>query len=104
MGRGLASLNDYLQEEFGFGIDSLTQGEAGHLRAAPSLDAIRDRIAEARRQASISRNAGTAPEVDSDSPLFSRDQGFTPPEETNMGQKFCDHDLSKEIGPAKGVL
>jgi hypothetical protein len=36
------------KEQFGFGIESLTQGEAGHLAKAPSLDAIRDRIAEAR--------------------------------------------------------
>lgn len=48
------ALDDYLQTEFGFGIDSLTQGEAGHLRAAPSLDSIRDRIAEARRAAGVS--------------------------------------------------
>ncbi|MDF0750270.1 hypothetical protein NLU14_08510 [Marinobacter sp. 71-i] len=41
-------LNDYLQEEFGYGIDSLTQGEAGHFRKAVSLDAIRDRIAAAK--------------------------------------------------------
>jgi hypothetical protein len=38
----------WCKEQFGFGIDSLTQGEAGHLAKAPSLDAIRDRIAEAR--------------------------------------------------------
>ena len=29
-------------------IDHLTQGEAGHLEAAPSVDAIRTRIFEAR--------------------------------------------------------
>lgn len=33
---------------FGYGIDHLTQGEAGHLKAAPSVDAIRTRIFEAR--------------------------------------------------------
>ncbi|MES2488537.1 MAG: PLxRFG domain-containing protein [Pseudomonadota bacterium] len=44
-----AKLDDYLHENFGFGIDQLTQGEAGHLAAAPSLDAVRDRIAEGRR-------------------------------------------------------
>lgn len=42
-------LDDFLKEEFGFGIDSLTQGEAGHYRKAISIDAIRNRIAAARR-------------------------------------------------------
>jgi adenine/guanine phosphoribosyltransferase-like PRPP-binding protein len=41
-------LNEYLQEEFGYDIDSLTQGEAGHFRKAASLDAIRERINAAR--------------------------------------------------------
>jgi hypoxanthine-guanine phosphoribosyltransferase len=40
-------LDIWWKEQFGFGIDSLTQGEAGHLAKAPSLDAIRDRIVEA---------------------------------------------------------
>ena len=41
-------LDDYLKETFGFGIDSLTQGEAGHYKKAVSVDQIRDRIAAAR--------------------------------------------------------
>ena len=45
------ALEDFLQQEFGYGIESLTEGEAGHLRAAPSVDAIRDRLAEARESA-----------------------------------------------------
>lgn len=40
-------LDEYLHQEFGYGIDSLTQGEAGHFRKAVSLDAIRDRITAA---------------------------------------------------------
>lgn len=43
------SLNEYLYQRFGYGIDSLTQGEAGHYRKAVSLDAIRDRILAAKR-------------------------------------------------------
>jgi len=39
-----------IKEQFD-GIDHLTQGEAGHLRQAPSVDAIRDRIATARHEA-----------------------------------------------------
>lgn len=42
------AMNDYWKEEFGYGIEQLTQGEAGHLRKAPSVDAIRDRITAAR--------------------------------------------------------
>lgn len=45
------ALEQYWQSEFGYGLDQTTQGEAGHLRAAPDVDAIRDRIAEARREA-----------------------------------------------------
>jgi len=43
-----AAMNQFWQEEFGYGIDQLTQGEAGHLRAAASVDAIRTRVAAAR--------------------------------------------------------
>ncbi len=42
------AMNDYWKEEFGYGIEQLTQGEAGHLKAAASVDAIRDRIFAAR--------------------------------------------------------
>ena len=51
------AMNDYWIEEFGHGIDQLTQGEAGHLRAAASVEQIRDRIAAARNAAVLSGNA-----------------------------------------------
>ena len=41
-------MKDFWKETFGYGIDLLTQGEAGHLRKSPSVDAIRTRIIEAR--------------------------------------------------------
>jgi orotate phosphoribosyltransferase-like protein len=57
-------LNEWWREEFGYGIDCLTEGEAGHLRAAPSFDTIRNRISEARRDLDVNGNesdsAGTA--------------------------------------------
>ncbi len=37
------------QEEFGFGIDRLTQGEAGHLKAADSAQSMKDRLHAARK-------------------------------------------------------
>jgi len=43
--------NDYWIKEFDYGIDKLTQAEAGHLRAASSVDAIRIRIVNARHEA-----------------------------------------------------
>mgnify|MGYP003122613122 CR=1 FL=1 len=43
-----SAMNDFWKETFGYGIDQLTQGEAGHLRKSPSVDAIRTRIIEAR--------------------------------------------------------
>lgn len=41
-------LNLWWKEQFGFGIDALTQGEAGHLAKAPSIAAIRERITQTR--------------------------------------------------------
>lgn len=45
------AMNDYWKETFGYGIEYLTQGEAGHLKAAPTVDALRNRIAAARNAA-----------------------------------------------------
>ncbi|MDI1343957.1 MAG: hypothetical protein PSV22_07670 [Pseudolabrys sp.] len=50
------SLGSWWKEEFGHGIETLTEGEAGQLRAAPSFDTIRNRIAEARRDLHIDAN------------------------------------------------
>jgi hypothetical protein len=41
-------LDIFWKKQFGFGINALTQGEAGHLAKALSLDSIRDRLAAAR--------------------------------------------------------
>ena len=46
------SMNQFWQENFGYGIDKLTQSEAGHLRRAASVDEIRDRLAKARHEGS----------------------------------------------------
>lgn len=51
-------LDKYLQHEFGFGTDALTEGEAGHVLKAGSLDTVRDRIAQARREAGVDDTAG----------------------------------------------
>ncbi|MBQ9619920.1 MAG: hypothetical protein IJR44_05430, partial [Neisseriaceae bacterium] len=45
------SMNEYWQKEFGYGIDKLTNAEAGHLRKAPNVEQIRTRIANAKTQA-----------------------------------------------------
>ena len=39
---------DFAHEQWGYGIECLTQGEAGHLYKAVSLDALRDRFSAAR--------------------------------------------------------
>ena len=44
------SMNQFWQENFGYGIDKLTQSEAGHLRRATSVDEIRDRLVKARHE------------------------------------------------------
>lgn len=43
-------LDEFWIEEYGYGLDCLTEGEAGHLYAAPSAHEIRSRLAEARRE------------------------------------------------------
>lgn len=55
-----AAMNDFWKETFGYGIDQLTQGEAGHLKAAASVDAMRTRIAEARDAGGKRLDAGRA--------------------------------------------
>jgi hypothetical protein len=42
------ALDEWWKSEIGFGIDKLTQGEAGHLKATPTIDEIRNRIAQGR--------------------------------------------------------
>lgn len=54
------AMDEYWKQEFGYGIDQLTQGEAGHLKAAQSVDAIRDRIAAARDEAGRRMGQGPA--------------------------------------------
>jgi hypothetical protein len=45
---GVQKTEDFAHEQWGYGIECLTQGEAGHLYKAVSLDALRDRFAAAR--------------------------------------------------------
>lgn len=54
-------MNEFWERNFGYGIESLTQAEAGHLRRAASIESIRDRIIAARH-AGVHRidAAGTA--------------------------------------------
>lgn len=49
-------LDNVCKLEFNYGIECLTEGEAGHFHAAPSIDAIRNRLAAARRDLNISGN------------------------------------------------
>jgi hypothetical protein len=51
-------LDSVWKREFGCGIDTLTEGEAGHLLKAPSVDLIRNRLADARRDLDIERDEG----------------------------------------------
>ena len=43
-------MQQFWRETSGYGIDQLTQSEAGHRGHAASVDAIRDRGAKARRE------------------------------------------------------
>lgn len=55
------AMNNYWTKEFGYGIDLLTQGEAGHLRAAENVDRIRNRIHDARLRGIAGRNEPPVP-------------------------------------------
>lgn len=66
------AMNDYWRKEFGYPIEQLTQGEAGHLRAAPTVDAIRDRIAAARDSAGWTVDERTTGEAAAESPGVKR--------------------------------
>lgn len=103
------ALDDYLKVELGYGIDQLTQGEAGHFRKAVSLDAIRDRIAAARNAAGLGRNEDALPsgEVTPGKPLFSRaspsvvgDTYKLPPVRTWITRLFDRFDRIKQVQKA----
>ena len=47
------TMNQFWQKEFGYGIEQLTQSEAAHVYAAANVDAIRDRISQARFAAGV---------------------------------------------------
>lgn len=55
------AMNNYWTKEFGYGIDHLTQGEAGHLRAAENVEQLRDRINDARLRGITGRNEQPQP-------------------------------------------
>ncbi|EPI0765655.1 MULTISPECIES: phosphoribosyltransferase [Vibrio] len=42
------AMNQFWKDTFGYELDKLTQGEAGHLKSAKTVEQIRDRIAKAR--------------------------------------------------------
>ena len=64
-------MDEFFKRTFGYGIDKLTQGEAGHLRAAPNVDALRTRIFAARNEG-LSRSHG---ETISDASLQHKEAG-----------------------------
>lgn len=45
---GIEATKEFAREQWGYGIECLTQGEAEHLRKALSLDGLRDRFSVAR--------------------------------------------------------
>ena len=62
------AMNEFWQKEFGYGIDKLTNYEAGHLRKAQNVEQIRDRIATARHNAMGGVLEQTLPKADIQSP------------------------------------
>ena len=54
------AMNEMWKENFSYGIDQLTQGEAGHLKAAASVEAMRVRLDDARNAIGQRKDAGRA--------------------------------------------
>lgn len=52
------ALDEFWAEEFGYGLECLTEGEAGQLYSAPSVETIRNRLAEARRDFNFNGDEG----------------------------------------------
>jgi hypothetical protein len=72
-------LDAWWGEEFGYGIDCLTEGEAGHLRSAPSFDTIRSRIIEARRDLNLNGNEGAPSGAAKETEVVDRSHNSTSP-------------------------
>lgn len=68
---GIEASEDFAHEQWGYGLDCLTQGEAGHIYKAVSLDALRDRFAAARNE--HGRRLGASR---TEAPLSERLEGF----------------------------
>jgi len=104
-------LEEYLKKELEYGIEKLTQGEAGHIKATPSVDELRKRIVEAKREAgrdeSSRRNTFPAPKdqinpneppssegvSDSEPPMLSR----SPSSNNNEGSFSTTQELGKDV-------
>lgn len=55
-------LNEYWRKEFGYGVEKLTQQEAGHLRK-PTLAQIQERVQAAKHELDLSKNKETQNET-----------------------------------------
>lgn len=54
------ALEDWWQEQFGYGLDCLTQSEARYLERVADADAIRARLLEARQGERLSQAPGAS--------------------------------------------
>lgn len=104
------AMNEYWKEEFGYGIEQLTQGEAGHLRKAPSVDAIRNRITAARDAAGWSmgeKGAGQeetrkSPSLDK-GPYFDKAEAFKTLTEKEILQRYPDDKSMHEASAVQAI-
>lgn len=94
------TMDSYWKKEFGYGTDKLTQGEAGHVKAAENVEQIRNRITAARDAASIGVHESvlsqSPPEVDKlDNPIMIPKEAtdtvaFSMSEEDMANMQFSD--------------
>ncbi|MBF0247042.1 MAG: hypothetical protein HQL36_03060 [Alphaproteobacteria bacterium] len=93
------ALDTWLKEELGYGIETLTQGEAGHILSAGTLDELGNRIAAARRAAGERQTARQAGQEKSLKP--DGNERFSTAQETASQDTLVDavRDLFAKIAP-----
>ena len=86
-------MNQFWQKEFGYGIEELTEGEAGHVRHSKTVDEIRDRITQARHERILSLGKSRVEEtetVQTEYLNFNYLQGIVMDKKTSMAKVIAD--------------
>lgn len=88
------TMNEYWKGKFGYEIDRLTQGEAGHVKAAKDVDQLRDRISAAGNEKVLSVSEGILSENPPEKIAYDNPISTPSPEAANFAaSSFSEVDL-----------